>query len=109
MTTYSLLMEWGSNDEGTYGAVVKADNLDEAIRLARQEMHDVDLGNSILDEPAEYECVDSVEGANIWAAPQMLAAMKKALPYIKGLGDPAANGIQQALEEAIAEGNGDNQ
>ena len=87
---YSLLMAWSMSDlaiQGTYSIVLWARDTGHAIDQARWAMlyenRGADFDENEFDEhdddkPEEYMNLDIVEGANIWAAPQMLDALKMA-------------------------------
>jgi hypothetical protein len=116
MMTYSLLMAWGQNDEGDYSTCVKAESQEEAITLARHEMHavmwdgDDEYDDDLDGDVPEYEVIDIYEGANIWAADEMLAALKQAhlllYKYLPMDSQENADGLE-AVESAIRNGNGD--
>jgi hypothetical protein len=114
MTTYSLLMAWGQKDEGAYSACVKADSPDEAIALAREDMHTVmwdgddEYDDDLDGDVPEYEVIDIYEGANIWAADEMLTALKQALPYVQLCegGADNAEDVIRCVEAAIKRGDG---
>lgn len=74
--TFSILLAWDINDlreQGTYSAVVHAETQNEAERLAQFEMAEHDDGST---NPDDFEVIDVFEGANIWAADDLLKALK---------------------------------
>ena len=115
MTTFSVLLAWDINDmeQGIYGCAVNADNYTVAEEKARAFMHG--SGNKDItdaygdDEPVvEYEVLEIIEGANIWAAPKLLEALKlaetKLVRLSKQQGVYNTSGTLDVIRAAIAEG-----
>lgn len=115
LSTYSVLLAWGQEDEGEYHWSGQASSKDAAIAGARMEMwasenaEDYEEGEEIpAEDVPEYEIKAVEEGANIWAAPDMLEALRAALPYVEfHLGsDDGADAAVETIKNAIALGEG---
>jgi hypothetical protein len=114
---FSLTLAWGQRDEGMYHWAGRARDLDHATRLAREEMdssynqqyakgtdrfaNEMRRGKEADDETTDYVVSDYSEGANEFAAPDLLKVLKLiSRTYIL---DPAH---QKMAEAAIARGEG---
>ena len=112
---FSLTLEWGQRDEGLYHWAGQARNLAHATKLAREEMDssyndqyakgkfadDMRRGKEAGEETTEYVVSDYAEGANEFAAPELLRALKHVNDtYILDAAD------QKMVEDAIALGEG---
>lgn len=112
---FSLTLAWGQRDEGQYHWAGQAANLTEATRLAREEMDSSYNGEYCNgpkddgwkrglegeDKTTEYVVSDYSEGANEFAAPDMLAALQRVADvYILDDAD------QKMVDHAIARGEG---
>jgi hypothetical protein len=114
---FSLTMEWGQKDEGMYHWAGRARDLDHATQLAREEMDssyneqyakpidrfadEMRRGKEAGEETTDYVVADHAEGANEFAAAELLKALKRIEKrYIL---DPAD---QKVVEHAIARGEG---
>jgi hypothetical protein len=108
---FNLTLEWGQRDEGLYHWAGRARNLDHATKLAREQMdrsyneeystYCDPRGIEGGEETTEYVVSDYSEGANEFAAPELLKALK--LINNTYILDPAD---QAAVEKAIARGEG---
>ena len=122
MKTFSMTLAWGENDEGHYHWAGQAENFDAALELARQEMdasyneeycndeNDPCLrGVASGEDATEYELVDYSEGANEFAAKDMLDALRRARDYIATsptVNEPAIAELLWMVETALARGEG---
>jgi|2_EtaG_2_1085320.scaffolds.fasta_scaffold17516_4 hypothetical protein len=105
MKLYSLLLAWDINDvaeQGCYGTCVQAENYSNAVHLARVEM-DIEYRedvpeDEIVEAPTDYVVIDCHEGANIWAAPQMLEALRT---IAERASDPAADENEDAIQVTL--------
>jgi predicted SnoaL-like aldol condensation-catalyzing enzyme len=96
---YSLILSWNSSDpeQGTYAWSGLAEDLTDAIERAQLEASDGD------GEEPEDHVIEVVEGVNIWASLELLAALKKAESFISGFeGDEMQEGIDEMLAEIRA-------
>ena len=104
---YSLLMAWNADnilDEGCYGTTVWAHSTEEAIDLARKEMvlYRYDSADHVSeDDGSGYDDLDITEGANIWAAPQMLEALKAAKDVLWSYDECALRLASNVIDVAI--------
>lgn len=103
---YSLLMAWDVNDileQGCFGTVLWARGTEHAIELARAEMvahRWDDADEAIDDDGSDYHDLDITEGANIWAAPQMLSALLTIQDDMQGDNMISPNVVEQ-MDDAI--------
>lgn len=111
---YTLVLAWGESDEGNYHTALRATNLNDAIRLAREEM-DASYneeyctgkfaceprGIAADEETTEYEVVDHIEGVNEFAASDMLDALKHIIEIQALVPNSPAD---RMVREAIAKG-----
>lgn len=111
---FSIILAWNRNDpeEGTYAWSGLAESHAHAVELARREgaenSHDThekfgdgDDWESVWEDCAPDDHVlESVEGVNIWAALELLAALKKAEAFIRGFEDDE---MQEGVNELLAE------
>lgn len=112
---FSMILAWGQDDEGTYAWAGRARDLDHATKLAREEMDrsyneqyakgkyadDMRRGKEAKEKTTDYDVIDSNEGANEFAAPEMLKALQRiAEIYILDDAD------QKLVKHAIARGEG---
>lgn len=106
---YSLLMAWNEAnilDEGCYGTAVWAHSTEDAISRARAEMvaHRYDSAEEAEeaeDDGSGYDDLDITEGANIWAAPQMLEALKAAKDVLWSYDECALRLASNVIDVAI--------
>jgi hypothetical protein len=101
LTVYSLLLQWGDDELSNYAWAGRAKDRDEAVRLARIEAA---VSNDMMDESDRKQapellampdhdfeewcdsvatCADSIlleeEGVSLWAASDLLTAVKALL------------------------------
>lgn len=94
-TLYSVLLAWDMNDlgeQGTYSTTVATDDRNLVEALAQEQMflaHCEDMSfteEEVAQERAggepDYYVIDVVEGANIWAAPELLATLRKVQTFL---------------------------
>jgi hypothetical protein len=112
---FSVTLAWGQRDEGLYHWAGRARDLDHATQLAREEMDssyneqyakpndrfadEMRRGKEAGEETTDYVVSDYAEGANEFAAPELLKALKRVNDtYILEAAD------QKMVETAIARG-----
>lgn len=112
MQPFNLTMKWGQDDEGLYHWAGRARDLEHATQLAREEM-DVSYNEQYCrhgaeargvegeEETTEYVVDDYASGANEFAAPEMLEALRLVK---KNCTLPAE--ILAKVDNAIARGEG---
>ena len=115
MKPYNLTMEWGQKDEGLYHWSGRAKDLEEATRLAREEMDEsyngqyakgefadeMRRGIEAGEETTEYVMADYSEGVNEFAASDMLDALKLIADTYK-----LEEADMKIVQDAIARGEG---
>jgi hypothetical protein len=115
MKPFNLTMEWGQQDEGLYHWSGRAKDLDDAFRLAREEMDDsyngqyakgefadeMRRGIAAGEETTEYVMADYSEGVNEFAASDMLDALKLIADTYK-----LEEADMKIVQDAIARGEG---
>lgn len=105
---YSIVINWDDNDileQGTFGWAGTALDDGDAELKARAEMFESRCEGmtekEYLDEQEDWEgrlheyggsVVETYTGANIWAAPVLLEALKGVLPYLPGALDRDTTG-----------------
>lgn len=87
---YSLLLAWNSDlEEGTHSITVEAVDYKDASTQAREAMFQIategyteEQAQASRDEGIYYEVLDYWEGANIWAATDMLGTLRKMRAFL---------------------------
>lgn len=103
--TFTPSLARGQDDEGSYHWAGQASDLDEATRMAREEMDANDERGAAIGEPTtEYDVVDYAIGVNEYAAPDMLDALQQVhrskAAWAK-LTEPERATVQRAIDRGL--------
>lgn len=90
LKVFSIVHDWPGSDEGDYGWAGEAIDVNHAMQRCVDAMVADDMLLSDIDDPeewaefrqaieAESPCARIYEGADIWQAPALMAAIKQAL------------------------------